>query len=145
MPVLDTGARGATNTFLHGIGDVFIAWENEALLAIHKLRRDGLEIVAPSLSIRAEPPVALVDANVDKHGTRPVAEAYLRYLYTPEGQDICARHYYRPVDPAVANKYRKLFPCVKMFTIDEMFGGWQQAQRIHFQEGGIFDQIFRDR
>ncbi|MBN1141555.1 MAG: sulfate ABC transporter substrate-binding protein [Deltaproteobacteria bacterium] len=145
VPVLDTGARGATNTFLHGIGDVFISWENEALLAIHKLRRGQLEIVVPSISIRAEPPVAVVDANTEKHGTREAAEAYLRYLYTPEGQEVCAKHYYRPVDAAVAAKYRQQFPEVAMFTIDEMFGGWQQAQKTHFLENGVFDQIFSKR
>ncbi|MBN1481242.1 sulfate ABC transporter substrate-binding protein [candidate division KSB1 bacterium] len=142
VPVLDTGARAATNTFIKGMGDVFLSWENEALLAINKLGHDQFEIVVPSVSILAEPPVALVEKNVDKHGTRQVAEAYLAFLYTEKGQDICARHYYRPQDAAVAAKYQNQFPQVTMFTIEDYFGGWQVAQQKHFGSGGIFDQIY---
>ena len=142
-PVLDTGARGALTTFAErGIGDVFISWENEALLSIKELGPDKFEIVVPSLSILAEPPVALVDRNVDRKGTRTVAQAYLEFLYTPEAQELIARHYYRPTDKAVAQKYAKQFPAVKLFTIDEMFGGWAKAQATHFADGGVFDQIY---
>ena len=142
-PVLDTGARGALTTFAErGIGDVFISWENEALLSIKELGPDKFEIVVPSLSILAEPPVALVDRNVDRKGTRTVALAYLEFLYTPEAQELIARHYYRPTDKAVAQKYAKQFPAVKLFTIDEMFGGWAKAQATHFADGGVFDQIY---
>jgi sulfate transport system substrate-binding protein len=142
-PVLDTGARGALTTFAErGIGDVFISWENEALLAIKELGPEKFEIVVPSLSILAEPPVALVDRNVDRKGTRAVAQAYLEYLYTPEAQELIARHYYRPTDKAVAQKYAKQFPAVKLFTIGEMFGGWAKAQATHFADGGVFDQIY---
>jgi sulfate transport system substrate-binding protein len=142
-PVLDAGARGALTTFAErGIGDVFISWENEALLAIKELGPEKFEIVVPSLSILAEPPVALVDRNVDRKGTRAVAQAYLEYLYTPEAQELIARHYYRPTDKAVAQKYAKQFPAVKLFTIDEMFGGWAKAQATHFADGGVFDQIY---
>lgn len=142
VPVLDTGARASTNTFLKGMGDVFISWENEALLAINKLGKDQFEIVVPSVSILAEPPVALVDVNVDKHGTRNVAEAYLNFLYTKTGQDICAKHYYRPQDAKIAGTYAEQFPQVSMFTINDVFGGWQAAQEKHFGAGGIFDQIY---
>ena len=142
VPVLDTGALGSTNTFIRGIGDVFISWENEALLAVNKLGKDQFEIVVPSVSILAEPPVTVVDKNVDKHGTREVAEAYLKFLYSEQGQDICARHFYRASDPAVAEKYKDQFPKVETFGIDDVFGGWAQAQKTHFSEGGIFDQIF---
>ena len=144
VPVLDSGARGSTTTFVQrGIGDVLIAWENEAYLAINELGKDKFEIVVPSLSILAEPPVAIVDKVVDKHGTRAIAQAYLEYLYTPEGQEIAARNYYRPRLKAVATKYAGQFTKVKLFTIDEMFGGWQKAQKKHFADGGIFDQIYQ--
>jgi len=144
VPVLDTGARGSTTTFVQrGIGDVLLAWENEAFLAIEELGKDQVEIVAPSASILAEPPVAVVDKNVDDRGTRRVAEAYLAYLYSPEGQEIAAKHFYRPTDPAIAAKYEASFPKIPMVTIDEAFGGWQQAQAKHFADGGIFDQIYR--
>jgi sulfate/thiosulfate-binding protein len=144
VPVLDTGARGSTVTFVRrGLGDVLLAWENEAFLAINELGKDKLDIVVPSVSILAEPPVAVVDKVVDKKGTRKIAEAYLEFLYTPEGQEIAARHYYRPRLDAVAEKYRDTFPSVALFTIDEAFGGWQKAQKTHFGDGGIFDQIYR--
>ena len=143
VPVLDSGARGSTTTFVQrGIGDVLLAWENEAFLAINELGKDKFEIVAPSLSILAEPPVTVVDKVVDKKGTRKIAEEYLKYLYTPEGQEIAARHYYRPTDKKVAAKYAKTFAKVKLITIDEVFGGWQKAQKSHFADGGVFDQIF---
>ncbi len=142
VPVLDTGARGSTNTFLRGMGDVFISWENEALLAVNKLGKDQLDIVLPSVTILAEPPVALVDKNADAHGTREVAEAYLKFLYTDEGQHLCAKYFYRPSNPEVAAKYAEQFPSIEMFTIDGVFGGWEKAQDIHFSEGGTFDQIY---
>jgi sulfate/thiosulfate transport system substrate-binding protein len=142
VKVLDSGARGATTTFVErGIGDVLIAWENEAYLAVKELGPDKFEIVTPSLSILAEPPVSVVDKVVDKKGTRKVAEAYLQYLYSPEGQEIAARNYYRPIDPKIGAKYAKQFAPVKLFTIDELFGGWQKAQKTHFADGGVFDQI----
>jgi sulfate transport system substrate-binding protein len=144
VPVLDTGARGSTTTFVQrGIGDVLLAWENEAFLAIEELGPDEVEIVVPSTSILAEPPVAIVDKNVDAKGTRKVAEAYLAYLYSPEGQEIAARHFYRPTDEAVAAKYAAAFPKIPLVTIDEVFGGWQAAQKKHFADGGIFDQIYK--
>ncbi len=144
VPVLDTGARGSTTTFVQrGIGDVLIAWENEAFLAIKELGPDQVEIVVPSISILAEPPVAVVDKIVDKHGTRKVAEAYLQYLYSPEGQEIAAKNYYRPIDPTIAAKYADAFPKIPLFTIDEVFGGWKKAQAEHFADGGIFDQIYK--
>jgi sulfate transport system substrate-binding protein len=143
VPILDRGARGSTNTFLQrGIGDVFLAWENEALLAINELGPGKVDVIVPSISILAEPPVAIVDTVVDKKGTREVARAYLEYLYTPTGQDIAAKHYYRPRNGQVAAKYAKQFPAVKLFTIDEVFGGWARAQREHFDDGGLFDQIY---
>jgi sulfate transport system substrate-binding protein len=144
VPVLDTGARGATTTFVErGQGDVLLAWENEALLALGEAGgRDAFEIVVPSLSILAEPPVAVVDKVVDKRGTRKVAEAYLRFLYTPQGQEIAAKNFYRPRDAAVAAKYAATFPHVPLFTIDEAFGGWRKAQAAHFADGGTFDQIY---
>ncbi|RTL45745.1 MAG: sulfate ABC transporter substrate-binding protein [Burkholderiales bacterium] len=141
--VLDSGARGATTTFVErGIGDVLIAWENEAYLAVKELGPEKFEIVTPSLSILAEPPVAIVDKVVDKRGTRKQAQAYLEYLYTPEGQEIAAKNYYRPRDPKIAAKYAKQFAPVKLFTVDELFGGWRQAQKTHFDDGGVFDQIY---
>jgi len=143
VPVLDTGARGATTTFVQrGIGDVLLAWENEAFLAINELGPDKLEIVVPSVSILAEPPVAVVDKNVDRKGTRKVAEAYLTYLYTPEGQELAAKHYYRPRLPQLAQKYADRFPKLALFDITK-FGGWQQAQKTHFADGGVFDQIYK--
>lgn len=142
VPVLDSGARGATNTFVQrGIGDVLLAWENEAFLSIKELGPDKVEIVVPSISILAEPPVAVIDKIVDKHGTRKVAEAYLQYLYSPEGQQIAARNYYRPRDPAVLAASGNLFPKIELFTIDQVFGGWAKAQPTHFSDGGTFDQI----
>lgn len=144
VAVLDSGARGSTTTFVErGIGDVFISWENEAFLAIKELGPDKFEIVVPSVSILAEPPVAIVDKVVDRKGTRKVAQAYLEHLYTEEGQEIAAKHYYRPRLEKVAQKHAKLFPKVSLFTIDEVFGGWQKAQKAHFSDGGIFDQIFQ--
>jgi len=143
VPVLDSGARGATTTFVQrGIGDVLLAWENEAYLALTEAK-DKVEIVTPSVSILAEPPVAVVDKNVDKKGTRAVAEAYLQYLYSPEGQEIAARHHYRPRDPKVAEKYKGQFAAVTLFTVDQAFGGWQAAQKAHFADGGTFDQIYK--
>ncbi len=143
VPVLDTGARGSTTTFVErGIGDVLLAWENEALLALKELGPDKFDIVAPSLSILAEPPVTVVDKVVDKRGTRAVAQAYLEYLYSPEGQDIAGQNYYRPIDPAAAAKYARQFPKVNLFTIDEVFGGWAKAQKTHFADGGTFDQVY---
>jgi sulfate/thiosulfate-binding protein len=144
VPVLDSGARGATTTFAQReIGDVLIAWENEAFLSLKELGADKVEIVVPSMSILAEPPVSIVDKVVDKKGTRAVAQAYLEYLYTPEGQEIVARNFYRPRLEAVAKKYTSTFPKIKLVTIDEVFGGWQKAQKTHFADGAIFDQIYQ--
>jgi sulfate transport system substrate-binding protein len=144
VPVLDSGARGSTTTFVQrGQGDVLIAWENEAFLAIDELGKDKLEIVVPSLSILAEPPVSIVDKVVDKRGTRKVAEAYLKFLYSQEGQRIAAKHYYRPRDAAALEGIGDRFPKVALFTIDEVFGGWQKAQTTHFSDGGVFDKIYR--
>jgi sulfate transport system substrate-binding protein len=143
VPVLDSGARGATVTFVErGIGDVAISWENEAFLAVNQLGVGKFEIVVPSVSILAEPPVAVVDKVADRRGTRKVAEAYLRYLYSEEGQEIAARHYYRPRLPSVAAKYAAQFPKVDLFTVEEVFGGWQKAQKTHFADGGLFDKIY---
>jgi len=143
VPILDSGARGATTTFVQrGQGDVLIAWENEAHLAVEQLGKGQFEIVTPSVSVLAEPPVALVDKNVDKKGTRRVAQAYLNFLYTPEAQDIIARNYYRPRNPDVAAKYAASFPKLPLFSIDKNFGGWANAQKVHFNNGGLFDQIF---
>jgi sulfate/thiosulfate transport system substrate-binding protein len=145
VPVLDTGSRGATVTFVErGVGDVLLAWENEAYLALREFGADKFEIVAPKLSILAEPPVAVVDAVADKKGTRAVAEAYLKYWYSKEGQEIAARNSYRPRDPDVAKQYEKSFAPVELFTVDELFGGWTKAQKDHFAEGGIFDQIYKN-
>ena len=141
-PVLDTGARGATVTFVErNIGDVLIAWENEAYLSVNELGPDKFDIVTPSVSILAEPPVAVVDKVVDKKGTRAISEAYLKFLYTPIGQEIAAKNYYRPRDEQVAAKYKDKFAKVDLFTIDQVFGGWQKAQKTHFSDGGVFDQI----
>ncbi|MBN9600521.1 MAG: sulfate ABC transporter substrate-binding protein [Afipia sp.] len=145
VPVLDTGARGSTVTFVQrGVGDVLLAWENEAYLAVKEFGADKFEIVVPSVSILAEPPVAIVDRVADKKGTRAVAEAYLKYWYTKEGQEIAARNFYRPRDTEVAKKYEANFAKVDLFTIDEVFGGWTKAQKEHFAEGGVFDQIYKD-
>jgi sulfate transport system substrate-binding protein len=144
VPVLDSSARGSTTTFVQrAIGDVLIAWENEAFLALGELGKDKFEVVVPSVSILAEPPVSIVDKVVDKHGARSVAQAYLEYLYSPEGQEIAAKHYYRPRLASVAAKHGKQFPKVKLFTIDEVFGGWQRAQKTHFADRGAFDQIYQ--
>ena len=144
VPVLDSGARGATTTFVErGIGDVLIAWENEAYLAVKELGPDKVEIVVPSYSILAEPPVALVDRVVDKKGTRKVAQAYLEYLYLPEGQEIAARNFYRPTLDSVAKKYDMQFAKLTLFPLKEYFGDWQAAQKAHFSDGGSFDQIYR--
>ncbi|MBA4344368.1 MAG: sulfate transporter subunit [Methylibium sp.] len=140
--VLDSGARGSLTTFTErGIGDVLISWENEAYLAVKELGPQKFEIVTPALSILAEPPVAVVDKVVDKRGTRKLAEAYLSYLYSPEGQDIAGRHYYRPRDAKVAAKYAKQFAPTQLITVDDVFGGWRAAQKTHFDDGGVFDQI----
>ncbi len=144
VPVLDTGARGATTTFVErGIGDVLLAWENEALLAQKELGPDKFEIVVPSLSILAEPTVTVVDKVVDKRKTRAVATAYLEYLYSEEGQEIAAQNYYRPTLDSVAKKYESKFPKVNLVKIDEVFGGWQKAQKTHFADGGTFDEIYQ--
>ena len=144
VKVLDSGARGSTTTFVErGIGDVLIAWENEAYLALKELGPDKFELVTPSLSILAEPPVAVVDKVVDKRGTRKVATAYLEYLYSPEGQTLAGDNYYRPRDAKIAARYAKQFAPVKLFTIDEVFGGWANAQKTHFADGGLFDEINR--
>ncbi|MEZ0209567.1 MAG: sulfate ABC transporter substrate-binding protein [Methylophilus sp.] len=144
VPVLDSGARGSTTTFVErGIGDVLLAWENEAFLAQKELGPDKFDIVVPSLSILAEPPVTVVDKNVKRHNTQAVAEAYLQYLYSEEGQEIAAKNYYRPTLESVARKYEKQFPKVNLIKIDETFGGWQKAQKTHFADGGVFDEIYQ--
>ena len=144
VPVLDSGARGATTTFTErGIGDVLIAWEDEALLASRVEGKDKFDVVVPSISILAEPPVAVVDKVADKKGTRKAAEAYLKFLYTPQGQEIGAKNFYRPTDPTVAKKHEAAFPKVKLVTIDDTFGGWQKAQKTHFADGGQFDQLYQ--
>jgi sulfate transport system substrate-binding protein len=142
VPVLDTGARGSTTTFVQrGIGDVLLSWENEAFLAVRELGPDQFEIV--TTSILAEPPVAVVDKVVDAHGTRKQAEEYLKYLYSPEGQEIAATYFYRPIDPAVAEKHKAQFPQLPLFTLADLFGSWADAQKKHFADGGIFDQIYQ--
>ncbi|CAH2601296.1 sulfate/thiosulfate ABC transporter periplasmic binding protein Sbp [Rhodovastum atsumiense] len=142
VPVLDSGARGATNTFARrNQGDVLLAWEDDAILAVREIGSNQLEIVYPSLSIKAEPVVAVVDKVVDRRGTRALAEAYLRYLYTPEGQDLVARHYYRPIDPAVAARHTQTFPPIATFALEDLFGDWRTVQAKHFSDGGIYDQI----
>ena len=144
VPVLDSGARGSTTTFVQrGVGDVLISWENEAYLAVKEFGASGLEIVVPSVSILAEPPVAVVEKVVRKHGTEAVAKAYLEYLYSDEGQDIAGRNFYRPRSATAAAKYATVFQKVNLFTIDEVFGGWQKAQKTHFGDGGVFDQIYK--
>ncbi len=145
VPILDTGARGSTVTFVErSVGDVLLAWENEAFLAQREFGKDKFEIVAPPLSILAEPPVAVVDAVADRKGTRAVAEAYLQYWYSKEGQEIAARNSYRPRDPEIAREYAASFSKVELFTIDDVFGGWTAAQKEHFREGGVFDQIYKN-
>ncbi len=145
VPVLDTGARGATTTFVQrGIGDVLLAWENEAFLAINELGPDKFEIVVPSLSILAEPPVTVVDGNTDRKKTTAIANAYLEYLYAPEGQRLAARHYYRPATPEHADPADLArFPQLELITVDTVFGGWQNAQKTHFADGGVFDQLYQ--
>jgi sulfate/thiosulfate-binding protein len=143
VKVLDSGARGSTTTFVqNGIGDVLLSWENEAALILEESGADKYEVVTPPLSILAEPPVTVVDKNVDKHGTREVATAYLQYLYSDEGQAIAARHHYRPSNPALAQKHAAKFPTLTLFTVDELFGGWQAAQKTHFNDNGTFDQLY---
>lgn len=143
VKVLDSGARGATTTFVErGIGDVLVAWENEAHLSLKEVGAEKLEIVTPSVSILAEPPVAVVDKVVDKRGTRKVAQAYLEYLYSPEGQEVAAKNFYRPTDAQIAAKYAKQFARIKLVTVDKVFGGWRNAQKVHFSDGGVFDQIY---
>lgn len=143
VPVLDTGARGSTNTFVQrGLGDVLLAWENEALLAVKELGKDKFEIVVPSMSILAEPPVAVVDKVAEKHGTLEIAKAYLEYLYSPAGQEIVARHYYRPSSKEALKKYENAFPKLTLISVEEVFGGWAKAQKTHFEDGGTFDQIY---
>ena len=143
VPVLDTGARGSTLSFAQrGLGNVLIAWENEAHLILKEFGSDKYEIISPSVSILAEPPVAVVDKNVEKHGTRKLAEAYLNFLYTPQAQDIIAQNYYRPRNPAALKKYSANFPQIKLFTLGEVFGNWRTAQKTHFNDGGVFDQIY---
>jgi sulfate/thiosulfate-binding protein len=144
VPVLDSGARGSTTTFVErGIGDVLVTWENEALLSVNELGKGKFEIVVPSVSILTEPPVTVVDKVVDKRGTRAVAEAYLKELYSPEGQEIAAKHYYRPRNADVVAKYKDRFPVITLFTVDELFGGWAKAQPTHFNDGGLFDKIYK--
>ena len=146
VPVLDSGARGSTVTFAQrGLGDVLLSWENEAHLALEEFGRDRFEIVAPPTSIRAEPPVAVVDRVVDKRGTRAVAEAYLRFLYTPPAQEIVARNFYRPTDGDAARRHAADFPAISLFTIDDTFGGWARAQATHFADGGVFDRIYKPK
>lgn len=143
VPVLDSGARGSSTTFgERGIGDVLLAWENEALMLIREAGKDKFDLVVPSVSILAEPPVALVDRFADKHGTRAVTEAYLQYLYSDEGQEIAAKHHYRPRSSAIAAKHASEFPTIKLFTVDEVFGGWANAQKTHFADGAVFDRIY---
>ncbi|WP_116092114.1 sulfate ABC transporter substrate-binding protein [Sphingomonas crusticola] len=145
VPVLDSGARGATTTFVQrGQGDVLLAWENEAYLATNQLGKGKFEIVYPSISILAEPPVAVVDKVVDRKGTRAVAEAYLKFLYTPQAQQIIGKNYYRPRDPAVAAQFKGQFKSLALLNIDRNFGGWKRVQAAHFNDGGVFDQVFED-
>jgi sulfate/thiosulfate-binding protein len=143
VPVLDTGARGSTVTFAErGVGDVLLAWENEAFLSLKEFGENKFDIVVPSLSILAEPPVSVVDTVTERKGTNAAAKAYLEFLYSKEGQEIAARNFYRPRDPDVARRYERLFPKVQLITIDEVFGGWRPAQKEHFADKGTFDQIF---
>ena len=143
VPVLDSGARGATTTFVQrGIGDVLLAWENEALLAVNKLGKGEFEIVIPSISILAEPPVAVVDKVAERHGTQAVAKAYLEFLYSETGQEIAAKNFYRPQLESVAERHKDLFPTLRLLNIDKDFGGWAEAQKTHFDDNGTFDQIY---
>jgi len=143
VPVLDSGARGSTTTFVQrGIGDVLLSWENEAYLALNQLGKDKFEIVTPSISVLAEPPVSIVDKVAAKHGTTEVATAYLKFLYSEEGQEIGAKNYYRPQSPQALAKYASQFPKITLFTIDDTFGGWQKTQKKHFEDGGVFDKIY---
>jgi sulfate transport system substrate-binding protein len=143
---LDSGARASTTTFVQrGIGDVLIAWENEAFLSVKELQKDSLQIVVPSVSILAEPPVAVVTKNAEKHGTAKLAEAYLKYLYTDQGQELVAKHYYRPRSKKALVKHAKDFPKLKLFTINQLFGGWKKAQPAYFGDGGVFDQIYQTK
>ena len=143
VPVLDSGARGSTTTFAQrGIGDVLLSWENEAFLALNELGKDKVEVVTPAISILAEPPVAVVDKVAAKHGTTELAKAYLTYLYSEEGQEIGAKNYYRPRSAQAFAKYANNFPKLQFFTVDELFGGWQKAQKRHFEDGGVFDRIY---
>jgi sulfate transport system substrate-binding protein len=145
VSVLDAGARASTTTFAQrGIGDVLIVWENEALLSVKKLGDEKLEIIVPSISILAEPPVAIIDKNVNRHGTQIIAKAYLEFLYTPEGQEIAVKNFYRPRIQDLVTKYKSIFPLIELFTIDGTFGGWEKAQNLHFSDGGIFEQIFQE-
>ena len=142
--MLDSGARGATVTFAQrGLGDVLLSWENEAHLALAEFGADKFEIVSPEVSIRCEPPVAVVDKVADRHGTRAAAEAYLRFLYTPQAQDIIGRNFYRPIDRGAAAKYARQFPPIRQFTVDDTFGGWSKAQATHFADGGVFDRSYQ--
>lgn len=144
VPVLDSGARGSTTTFVErAMGDVFLSWENEVFLAVKEFGADKFEIIVPSLTILAEPPVALIDKVADKRGTHQVAEAYLQFLYSVEGQELAGKHFYRPRHPEAAKRYESQFPQINLFTIDEVFGGWRKAQKTHFDDGGVFDQIYR--
>ncbi len=144
VSVLDTGARGSTTTFVErGLGDVLLAWENEAFLAIHEIGKDRFEIIVPSVSILAEPPVTVVDKVAKKHGAAEIAKAYLEFLYTDEGQEIIAKHYFRPRSEAILKKYADKYPPIPLFTIDELFDGWQKAQAKHFSDGGVFDEIYQ--
>jgi sulfate transport system substrate-binding protein len=145
VPVLDSGARGSTNTFVQrGIGDVLLAWENEAFLAVKDLGADQFQIVVPSVSIRAEPPVAVVEKFARKHGTREVAEAYLAHLYSPQGQQLAARHFYRPaLGESLSPAVREQFTPIELFTVEQVSGSWRKAQARHFDDGGIFDQIYQ--
>ena len=146
MPVFDTGARGATTTFVErGIGDVLVGWENEAYLALKELGAGKFELVTPSISILAEPTVTVVDKVVTRKGTEAVAQAYLQYLYSDEGQELAAKHFYRPRAQTVAAKYAGQFAKLNLFTIDEVFGGWQKAQQTHFADGGVFDEIYKPK
>ncbi len=143
VPVLDSGARGATTTFVQrGIGDVLLAWENEAFLAVREFGADKVEIIVPSVSVLAEPPMAVVRGVTERHGTTELAREYLNHLYSEEGQEIAARHYYRPRLKSVASRYAAQFPKIELFTVDQVFGGWQRAQKTHFADGGVFDQIY---
>ncbi len=143
VPVLDSGARGSATTFIErGIGDVLISWENEAFLALKEYGQERFEIVIPSFSVLAEPAVALIDRVVDKKGTRQIAEAYLQYLYSDEGQEIAAKHFYRPINEKIAAKFGQQFPAIRLFKVDDAFGSWKNAQKVHFDDGGTFDQIY---